>query len=156
MQILNKSRRAMPTKPPANPKHLRFAEFYLAGDSLVDSYLKAGFVCPRTSAKASASRLIRHPDVAAFVAASMSPPTGPSFQPPDTAPKDGTMILAAFGGADYVPSVWDGTSKRWATSTIRETALPNGAVRRRWSWELEAAENLTGWIPWPEMAGRPA
>lgn len=59
-----------PPVPPADPRHHRFALNYLALHTLVDSYLLAGFQCKRTTAYVNSSRLIRRPDVAAFLAAS--------------------------------------------------------------------------------------
>jgi len=54
---------------PRNPAHQRFADRHLAGDSLVDAYLAAGFKCTRTSAMHAGKRLFKRKDVQAYIKA---------------------------------------------------------------------------------------
>ncbi len=53
--------------PPANPNWHRFADNVMAGKSLVDSYLAAGFQCTRASAYVNASKLSSKPVVAVYI-----------------------------------------------------------------------------------------
>ena len=57
---------------PADPAHQRFADRHLAGDSITDAYLAAGYKCGRASAQTGGKRLIKRPDVAAYIAAIQS------------------------------------------------------------------------------------
>lgn len=51
---------------PKDPRHQRFADRILAGDSLVDAYLHAGFKCNRESAYTAAKRLSKRADIRAY------------------------------------------------------------------------------------------
>lgn len=54
---------------PKNPQHQRFADRILAGDSLVDAYLAAGFKCTRNSAMHAGKRMVKRKDVSAYIRA---------------------------------------------------------------------------------------
>jgi hypothetical protein len=57
-----------PTFPlPGDPRHQRVADLYLSGRPGVDAYLEAGFKCTRESAYQNAKRVLKRPDVVAYM-----------------------------------------------------------------------------------------
>ena len=54
---------------PKDPRHQRFADRHLAGDSVVDAYLAAGYKCGRASAMHSGTRLHKSKAVQAYIRA---------------------------------------------------------------------------------------
>lgn len=54
---------------PKDPRHQRFADRFLAGDSIVDAYLAAGYKCGRQSAMHSGTRLHKSKAVQAYIRA---------------------------------------------------------------------------------------
>ena len=56
-----------PPPPPSNPNWHRFANNVIGFNSLVDSYLAAGFKCTRATAYVNASRLRNKPAVAEYI-----------------------------------------------------------------------------------------
>jgi len=52
---------------PRDPRHQRFADRVLAGESLVNAYLAAGFKCTRETAHANAKKLRKRPGVAKYI-----------------------------------------------------------------------------------------
>jgi hypothetical protein len=58
-----------PLPVPKDPRHQRFADRILAGDSQTDAYLAAGFKVARDIARKNAKRLERRPDVQAYLEA---------------------------------------------------------------------------------------
>ncbi|MFM0163881.1 terminase small subunit [Paraburkholderia sediminicola] len=51
-----------------NPKQRRFADFYLISLNATEAYKKAGYTAEGNSAEVNASRLLRHDQVAAYIA----------------------------------------------------------------------------------------
>lgn len=79
-----------------------------------------------------------------------------NWNPSDTAPKDGTTVLAAFSGYPFVlPAVWCAPSDKWCC------ALPQvGLFGGDWDdWyfecEYEPHSNLKGWLPMPAFPTTP-
>ncbi len=54
---------------PKDPRHQRFADRVLAGDSLTDAYLTAGYKASRDAARKNAKRLRDRTDVTAYIEA---------------------------------------------------------------------------------------
>jgi hypothetical protein len=54
---------------PKDPRHQRFADRQLAGDSLSDAYLGAGYKCSPAAAKAAGMRMSKRKDVRAYIRA---------------------------------------------------------------------------------------
>jgi DNA-directed RNA polymerase subunit F len=52
---------------PGDPRHQRVADLYLSGRPGVDAYLEAGFKCTRESAYQNAKRVLKRPDVVAYM-----------------------------------------------------------------------------------------
>lgn len=52
---------------PREPRHQRFADLMLAGKSMVEAYLTAGFRCTRQAAKTGATKIRKRPDVVAYM-----------------------------------------------------------------------------------------
>ena len=71
----------------------------------------------------------------------------------DDAPRDGTMILGAFGWPWRVAASWDADSERWAVAMWNASALhEHQEITETW-WESghEQRGSLRGWIPFPEI-----
>lgn len=56
-----------PNNLPKDPRHQRFADHVLAGCSLTEAYVKAGYKVSRSSAQSAGRRLVKQPDVAAYI-----------------------------------------------------------------------------------------
>lgn len=56
-------------QPPGNPRHQKFADHVLAGASLTDAYLAAGYRTARENAASRAAKLRKRGDVAAYIRA---------------------------------------------------------------------------------------
>lgn len=54
---------------PKDPRHQRVADNHLAGMSNTDAYLKAGYTCKPSSAMHACKRVLKRPDVIAYIAA---------------------------------------------------------------------------------------
>jgi hypothetical protein len=83
-----------------------------------------------------------------------APPCCVSLLDPETAPHDGTMILADFGWPWLVPAAWSRMSCTWAVATYNASAetVTSTDVHDCW-WEFEAEDNrdLKGWTPIPPV-----
>jgi len=70
----------------------------------------------------------------------------PRLNPPETAPKDGTRILADFGYDDGLRmAVYSRVEEIWHTATGR---VRYGEAWTETGWEMP--EKLVGWLSWPE------
>ncbi len=74
------------------------------------------------------------------------------WQPPETAPKDGTVFIGVFGDISPTPvqTCWSLASKKWCAS-IQQADMFNG----RWDmfFENEWSLMLLKWLPMPEVEG---
>ena len=72
----------------------------------------------------------------------------------ETAPHDGTMILADFGWPWLVPAAWSRMSCTWNVAVYNARAEPveSTEVHDCW-WEFETEDNrdLRGWMPIPTI-----
>lgn len=68
------------------------------------------------------------------------------WEMPETAPKDGTIILGDFGYPWAVPAVWDPVVEEWATAQLSPCA-PDESVE--WQTEWLGHRRLKGWYAMP-------
>jgi hypothetical protein len=72
----------------------------------------------------------------------------------ETAPHDGTMILADFGWPWLVPAAWSRMSGTWQVAVYNASAetVTSTEVHDCW-WEFETEDNrdLKGWMPIPPI-----
>jgi hypothetical protein len=73
------------------------------------------------------------------------------MNPPETAPRDGSVFLAAVGWPWLLPCMWCEVSARWAVATPQACGTGTD-VDRWWECDYETDEALTGWLPMPENA----
>ena len=69
---------------------------------------------------------------------------------PETAPRDGSRILAHVGWPYLVPAVWCDWSERWSVVT-HECSLKGEMWERWWETDTEQPDDLKGWLPWPAI-----
>lgn len=72
------------------------------------------------------------------------------LNPPNTAPKDGSIILGNFGYPWFLPAAWNDYDGKWATCAIQACPMEPDAKTDIW-WENEAEDHnsLKGWLPFP-------
>jgi hypothetical protein len=75
-----------------------------------------------------------------------------TLQPPETAPKDGSLILADFGWPWLVPTAWNKLNLEWATASFQSDSI--GDTWFETEWERES--DMTGWMPIPNPPRPPA
>jgi hypothetical protein len=82
------------------------------------------------------------------------PPCCVSLLDAETAPHDGTMILANFGWPWLVPAAWSRMSATWNVAVYNASAeaVTSTEVHDCW-WEFETEDNrdLKGWMPIPPI-----
>jgi hypothetical protein len=74
----------------------------------------------------------------------------PRLNPPETAPKDGTPILGAFGWMRLQPAVWSKADGTWQTAANCFGESEESETWWETDYELECS--IRGWLPWPEVA----
>lgn len=72
-----------------------------------------------------------------------------TFQPPETAPKDGTPILGDFGWPTLSFAVWDEYDQAWSISIVQACPMKNGKINTYLETDLEKPEALKRWHPLP-------
>lgn len=71
------------------------------------------------------------------------------MNPPDTAPKDATMILADFGWPWLVPAIWNPTDGKWTVAMMQKSH--DGPDYDVWfETDQERDIDLKGWILYPK------
>lgn len=73
---------------------------------------------------------------------------------PETAPHDGTVILADFGWPWLVPAAWSRMSCTWNVAVYNasaETATSKETQDCWWEFETEDNRDLKGWLPIPQI-----
>jgi hypothetical protein len=66
----------------------------------------------------------------------------------DSAPKDGTIIIAHFGWPWPVTAIWDPENEEWSTAQLSPCG-PEKSVG--WETEWEKSSSLIGWQPLPSL-----
>jgi hypothetical protein len=72
----------------------------------------------------------------------------------ETAPHDGTMILADFGWPWLIPAAWSRMSGTWQVAVYNasaETVTRTEVYDCWWEFETEDNRDLKGWMPIPPI-----
>ena len=77
-----------------------------------------------------------------------------ALNPPETAPKDGTVILGDFGWPWMLTACWNNHDEKWAVSMIQACLMENGKVDTYFEADQEEHKSLKGWLPMPEVGRR--
>ena len=76
------------------------------------------------------------------------------WQPSDTAPRDGTMILADFGWCWPYIAVWNDLDQKWVVATLNAQEMPDDEIDYWFETESFAMEDLEYWMPLPKLCLR--
>jgi hypothetical protein len=71
-----------------------------------------------------------------------------SWNPPETAPKNETCIIANFGWPWPVMAIWCLVQEEWAIAQLAPCSEDDG---RGWETEWEKGSSLIGWMPLPSL-----
>ena len=80
------------------------------------------------------------------------PEAGSALRAPADAPRDGTVILGAFGWPWLLPAMWCAYSETWVTANVVSERI-HGKKSAGWENGTENHSSMTGWIPMPELPG---
>lgn len=72
-----------------------------------------------------------------------------TLQHPDTAPKDGTTILADFGYPSLTVAVWNAPSGKWVAAELHADLYQGEWNDTYFQNEHEPQEAMRGWLPFP-------
>lgn len=75
------------------------------------------------------------------------------MNPPDTAPRDGTMILASIGWPWLVPAIWNSHDKEWVCACHQMQPMDGDDDDWWFENEREKDKDLNGWLPIPGIGG---
>jgi hypothetical protein len=71
------------------------------------------------------------------------------MNPPETAPRDGTMILADFGWPWLLPTAWNAMDGRWAVAVLQRSH--DGDGEDVWFETDEGKpDQMRGWVECPK------
>lgn len=73
------------------------------------------------------------------------------WRSPETAPKDGTAILADFGWPWPVYAVWDEYDEQWIAATVQRCEMRDGPDNTWLEMETERPQDLKKWMPLPKL-----
>jgi hypothetical protein len=73
---------------------------------------------------------------------------------PETAPKDGTIILADFGWPWPFVAVWNNYDEKWSTVALNAQTMYNKKMDFWFENEQEPTECLKYWMPLPKLCLR--
>jgi hypothetical protein len=74
-----------------------------------------------------------------------------AWKAPETAPKDGTCIIANFGWPWPVVALWCRVTEEWAIAQLSPCSEDEGVG---WETEWEKSASMIGWLPFPDMPKR--
>jgi hypothetical protein len=70
----------------------------------------------------------------------------------DTAPKDGTVILGAFGWPWLIPASWNEHDEAWTVCTLQASPMePDNKMDSWFETDWEKPQALQGWMPIPPL-----
>jgi hypothetical protein len=72
-----------------------------------------------------------------------------TWSPPDTAPRNGTLILGDFGWPWPLLAVWDEYDEQWVTATLQACPMENGKKNSYLETDTEKGSALKRWTPLP-------
>jgi hypothetical protein len=72
-----------------------------------------------------------------------------TWSPPDTAPRNGTLILGDFGWPWPLLAVWDEYDEQWVTATLQAGPMENGKKNSYLETDTEKGSALKRWTPLP-------
>ena len=75
------------------------------------------------------------------------------LQPPDTAPKDGTLIMADFLHRAPVTALWNGHEQQWVAASVNANLINGEWKDMYFENEYHEHSELIGWLPLPEIQG---
>ena len=75
----------------------------------------------------------------------------PQWQPPETAPKDGSTFLADVGYPWPVLAVWSKAHNEWACADYQLDVLNGEWVDAYFQTEYEKPDGLRAWMPLPKI-----
>ena len=75
----------------------------------------------------------------------------PLWQSPETAPLDGTLILADFGWPWPTPAVFDPYDEQWCVTTVHACPMEGGRKNFYFEMDTENKASLKQWLPMPEL-----
>ena len=73
------------------------------------------------------------------------------WQPANTAPGDGTIILADFGWPWPVCAAWNTHDFKWNCCVLNAQGMANGTTDIWFENEQEDAKQLKKWMPLPKL-----
>ncbi|MEZ5480153.1 MAG: hypothetical protein R3E95_22535 [Thiolinea sp.] len=76
-----------------------------------------------------------------------------NLKPPDTAPRDGTVILGHFGYPWLLATVWNEAVDQWAVAELQADLYEGQWNDRYFNTEHWPPDKLLGWVELPEVPG---
>jgi len=76
------------------------------------------------------------------------------WKTPETAPKDGTVILGDFGYPWPFVAVWNSYDEKWVMPSLNAQKMEYGKIDYWFENEQERAEDLKSWMPLPKSCLR--
>lgn len=72
------------------------------------------------------------------------------LNPPETAPRDGTMILGDFGWPWLVLAAWNAHDEQWVLALMQACPMTSGKIDVWFENERETADSLLAWVAIPK------
>jgi hypothetical protein len=76
------------------------------------------------------------------------------WQPSDTAPKDGTTIIADFGWHQPSLAIWNDIDHKWAAVSLNAQEMPDDKIDYWFENESFTMDDLEYWMPLPKLCLR--
>jgi hypothetical protein len=73
------------------------------------------------------------------------------WKTPETAPKDGTVILGDFGYPWPLVAVWNDIDKKWVTVSLQAQEMPSDMIDYWFENEQATMDELKYWMPLPKL-----
>lgn len=70
---------------------------------------------------------------------------------PETAPRDGTVILGHFGYPWLMAATWNEVTDQWAVAELQADLYDGQWNDRYFATEYLPPKDLLGWLPMPEL-----